>query len=741
MTNEPTTIEKLRGLPWSIGANVANTIFCQFTFFGSVFPLFLSELGLNKSQMGFLFSLMPFCGLIAPLIAPATARFGYKNTYLVFWGTRKIFTAFLLLTPWVLMSFGLSATLLFVSAITAIFAISRAVAETARVPWAQEYVPAAMQGKYTATSNIFTSLAGFIAVAVAGYILARTHDLSGFMLLIGVGVFWGFVCVWLWAFVPGGAPSERTRQANTSRDLQTALQDHNFLLYLVGVSVIVLATTPIGSFLPLYMQEKVGLQAGTIVFIQMGSLLGNLLTSYSWGWAADRYGSKPVMLAGISLRLIVPVALLLIPSHSVWSLTVALTLYFVQGAADMGWGVGSTRMLYVSVVPPDKKGDYLALYAAWIGIVGGLSQLAGGWALDASQRVSGQWGWLQVDAYTPLILSSLLLTLICLRIFQSLRGDNRYGLRQFTGIFLRGNPFLAMGSLIRYQLAHDEEGVVRATEQLGQAKSPLTVDELLEALADPRFHVRFEAVVTIARMPPDPRLVNALIDILNGTELALEGVAAWALGRMGHPAARPHLRDKLNSPYHSIRAYSARALGKLRDQESAPLLLERIENETDKGLQMAYASALGNLGTSAGAPRILAILAAATNPGARLELALALARLTGDEHHFVQLVRASRQDLGTAAAGTLDAMRKKLAKSPEEGKACDSLLTASSDAFARNQMELGVQQLCEALGRLPLQPYSQTSTLILQECAAQLAATGSERTEYLLLALHILTIR
>jgi hypothetical protein len=45
-----TTVEKLRGLPWSISANVANTIFVQFTFFGSVFPLFLSELGLSKSQ-------------------------------------------------------------------------------------------------------------------------------------------------------------------------------------------------------------------------------------------------------------------------------------------------------------------------------------------------------------------------------------------------------------------------------------------------------------------------------------------------------------------------------------------------------------------------------------------------------------------------------------------------------------------------------------------------------------------
>ena len=77
---------------------------------------------------------------------------------------------------------------------------------------------------------------------------------------------------------------------------------------------------------------------------------------------------------------------------------------------------------------------------------------------------------------------------------------------EFAGIFLRGNPFLAMTSMIRFHLARDEHATVLSTERLGQAKSPLSVDELLEALEDPRFNVRFEAVISIGRMPPDPRL-------------------------------------------------------------------------------------------------------------------------------------------------------------------------------------------------------------------------------------------
>lgn len=743
VTSQPqqlTTVEKLRGLPWSIAANVANTVYCQFTFFGSVFPLFLSQLGLSKGQMGFLFSLMPFCGLLAPLLAPAAARVGYKNFYMIFWGTRKTFTAFLLLTPWVLGAFGVQGALVFVSAITAVFAISRAAAETARVPWVQEYVPGAMQGKYTATNNIFTSLAGFLAVAVAGYVLGLSHDLSGFMLLMGVGVLFGFICVWLTSFIPGGAPARPIAGERPRRNLGEALRDKNYLFFLIGVGVIIIATTPIGSFLPLYMQEEVGLAAGNVVLLQLGSLLGGLVTSYLWGWAADRYGSKPVMLSGINLRMVAMPLLLFVPAVSTWSLPAALAIYFLLGAADMGWGVASTRLLYVAVVPPEKKGDYLALYSAWIGIIGGLSQLGGGWVLDATQGLSGQWWLLSVNAYTPLILAGFVLLIACNWFFRSVRGDNQYGMRQFTGIFLRGNPFLAMGSLIRYQFAHDEEDAVRATAQLGEARSRLTVDELLEALADPRFNVRFEAIITIARMPPDPRLVDALIEILNGTELALEGVAAWALGRMADPAAAPQLRAHLDSPYASIRAHCARALGKLKDEQSAPILLERLQDETDKGLQMAYAAALGNLGAKAAAPRILEILYATANPGARLELALALARLVGDEHTFIQLVRSARSDLGTTAARTLATYKRKAERSGAADAETGALLAAAADAFARHDLGHGTSTLVDALRRLSGDASTATSQIVLAECVIRLAEFGAERREYLLLALHSLRV-
>jgi hypothetical protein len=111
MATEVTTAEKIRRLPWNLGLNAANNIFAQLTFFGSVFVLFLNELGASNSQIGFLLAMLPFAGLVALFIAPAVARFGYKRTFVTFFGIRKIVAAGLLLVPFVSIQYGNAAAL------------------------------------------------------------------------------------------------------------------------------------------------------------------------------------------------------------------------------------------------------------------------------------------------------------------------------------------------------------------------------------------------------------------------------------------------------------------------------------------------------------------------------------------------------------------------------------------------------------------------------------------------------
>lgn len=739
LADEPTNAEKIRRLPWSIASNTANTVFVQYTFFGSAFILFLNQLELNNSQIGFLLSLFPFFGIVAIFIAPTVARFGYKRTYILFYGLRKVVSAFLLFIPWVLARFGSQATLVYIMGIVIIFALCRSIAETALYPWIQEYVPNSVRGRYAAANDVFSRITGVIAAAVGAYIIGRSTGLDRFIILIAIGVLFGFISVWAAAHRPGGAARKEVEGERASlSDLLPVTGDSNFIRYLIGLGLITLATVPMVSFLPLFMQEQVGLSTSAVVWLQTGSLIGGLASTFLWGWAADRYGSKPVMLSSIFPKLLLPIGWLLMPHNSPLSIYAAMGIALVQGFSEVGWAIGSSRLLFVSVVPPEKKTEYMAVYYAAIGLIGGFSQLVGGWILDATMGLEGRFLFFSLNAYTPLFLIGLLLPLISLFIMRQVQADSPMTTSKFAGMFLQGNPFTALGTLPRYYLARDERTAVAVTERLGQTKSPLTVEELLDALTDARFNVRFEAVISIARMPTDPRLIQALQELLSGTELSLSTIAAWALGRIGDEHALESLREGLNSDYRSIRAHSARALGTLDDQHIIPTLMERLASETDIGLQMAYASTLGNLQAASATQPLLDLLATVHNAGARHELALSLARIIGNEQHFITLLRQIRGDMGTTIAQNVTALARKASKDYPDKQQLESSLRSCADAFARQQLEKGVNLLSKAIRLWPDTAVDMPRHAILHACADQLDALGTTHEEYILLALHTL---
>ncbi len=741
---EPTKLAKLQGLRWAITGSSLNTFFAQFTLFGSVFVLFLDTLGMDKAQIGLLLSLLPFASVIAPLAAPAVARYGYKRAFLTAFGARKVVILFLLLTPLVAATYGEQATVIFVAIVVGIFALLRALVETAHLPWVQEYVPNSVRGKYAATDNFFATVSGMSAVLIAGAVIGNTDGLFGYMLLIGSGVLLGFGSLWAYTFVPGGARSEiRMSKEQRNESFRKAFDDRDYRRYLIGVGLVTVGTVPLASFLPLYLQEQVGIAAGQVIWMQIGTLAGALASGYLWGWTADRYGSKPVMLSGTLLLVATPFIWWFLPSAGGLSLAIALGAAFAQGVSNLGWVIGAGRLLFVNIVPPRYKVGYMALYSAFVGIVAGLSQVSSGYLIDIFQSVDFLSGTGLLNPYTPMILLAILMPMLSFIILRRIQPGMGVGTMEFVGIFLRGNPFVAMSSLVKFNLAKDERSTVLRTEKLGQSRSRLTVEELISALHDPRFSVRYEAIIAISRTRSDPRLTEALINLLSGTELALAVNAAWALGRTRDRTALPALRDAAQSEFKSIQVHAIRALGALNDSESAPNLLKRLQSESDAGLQIACASSLGRLGRPDAIDPTLSLMSRLANPGARLELALAVARIIGDEAPFIRLARRMERDPGTVAAQALTSMRSSLGIRHKGGTADESVRNAYEEcttAFAQDDLDAGARQLGRLIRALPAQRFPSDIKQVLGACSDVLDADGSRRSEMIALALYALNL-
>ncbi|MCA9999458.1 MAG: hypothetical protein KDE56_27030, partial [Anaerolineales bacterium] len=202
-------VEKIRKLPWMVTADILNTGFVYLTFAGSVFVLFLDELGLDNAQIGFMLALIPFCGLVAPFIAPWVTRFGYKRTFVVFWGLRKVAISMLLFTPAVIAHFGASSAFYWAALVIGAFGLCRAIAETGSNPWMKEAIPNSIRGKFAAIDSMVMTVAGIGVTLAAGYVIDSQTGLGRFMLLLAVGVVIGLLGVAAYTQVPGESPAAR----------------------------------------------------------------------------------------------------------------------------------------------------------------------------------------------------------------------------------------------------------------------------------------------------------------------------------------------------------------------------------------------------------------------------------------------------------------------------------------------------------------------------------------------------
>jgi len=429
-THHQTDEVKMRALPWALASNVFNTLFVLWTFSGSVFLLFLQELGLPKGQMGVLLSLFPFCGVLALWFAPVATRWGWKRTFLWLYGLRKLVMAGLLLLPWWLQHAGYRVAMTWLFAVILTFAVLRALAETACYPWEQQYIPDTIRGKYAGAMSLLCTLTSMAALGIAGIVIARGSGLTPYFMLLAIGCALGLLGVAAMGWVPGGNPIRDPviSHAHLANMLQ-ALRDHNFMAYLGGLGAVTVGSLLFTSFLPIYMTEQLGVTPGLVVTLGMAGAIGSAASSLCWGWAADRVGSRPVLMGAVGMTLMIPIGWLVlsrgVPHTAIW----CGALFCAAGITGTGIGIGANRLLCNSVVPREHSTAYMALVYAWMGLVGGMAPLLAGGLLTIGAHWQMRVGSVVADGYTLLYMLGLVMTAVGWWLYGRVRPDDRYTTR------------------------------------------------------------------------------------------------------------------------------------------------------------------------------------------------------------------------------------------------------------------------------------------------------------------------
>jgi MFS family permease len=503
--SELTNFQKLKALPWQFAGHVLTTVFIRTDFYGgAMFMLFLSELKLDKSRIGFLMSLLTAFGFLGLFCAPLTARVGFKRSYMSFVIGRLIFVAPLLLLPYVVNQYGTQYGFWLLVAAMSCFALIKTFGEVAWVPWAQEVVPDSVRGKFNAVVNVGTMLSSILITGLGGYLIGRITGLTPYMIMIYIGLAAGIVSIWCYAKMPGGSPVkvECKKNAHFKEMLESITKDRNYLHYNLAIAVVFIGFNIAATFVSLFLKEEVGLPSNVVVWLDIANFGGSMLSCYFWGWASDRYGSKPVMLIGPILLLVFPLLCIFMPHHHILSAPFGLLVMSIIGIGGMAWILGINRYLYVTAMPEEKRTGYSAVYYVNQTLAICIGPLVSGFLIDKMSSMRAWLGQYSIEPYTPIFILGFLGMLCGIIIMGKVRSSGDMPLFSFIRLFIRTDTAKSIFLIAGFRFAITEKQRALLAFRLGRIKNPLIQKELELLKKDPSFEVR------IATAAPEAKLIS-----------------------------------------------------------------------------------------------------------------------------------------------------------------------------------------------------------------------------------------
>jgi MFS family permease len=271
------------------------------------------------------------------------------------------------------------------------------------------------------------------------------------MILMLIGAVAGIISTSCFLFIPGGHPDNRNEENSTHLDgIINTFRDKNFVLFLTILGLALIGVAIPMYFVPLFLKEKAVMPVDKIIFLEVSTNLGTFLSVFFWGWAADRYGSKPIMLTSLWCLLFIPILWTFFPRHYNFTCVILATLIvFFYGLGSVGWMTGWCRYLYTGAMPAEKKTAYTSVFYAWISITGGLAPLINGWLADMTKRVNGHYGSVIMDSYTLLFMLCFFCFLFCILLVYFLKNDSSYTMLKFLKSLIAGEPLTALSKWIR----------------------------------------------------------------------------------------------------------------------------------------------------------------------------------------------------------------------------------------------------------------------------------------------------
>ena len=707
--------DKLRRLPffYAYAVLTATAVLCTVQ---APLALYAAELGLSKEQIGVLGGIMPFFQVLGVAMLPLIGYLGSRRMASFSLILRYGFLGLLFLAPLFLASKDMVFWLLLAAMIG--FSLMRTMSEAAVVPWSQEFMPRRFRGRIAGRNAMIYVPVALVVSWLVQLWLDNQSGLDRFYPVFLVGIVIGILGALCLLGLKGGQPFVRTMERRPSfRLVAMPLRDRNFLIFLFSSSTQYVVFTAINLFMLLYFRERLGMSSGQLVLMSAFVPVGAATGTTAAGWLVDRYGARAIRIALQTGQIAV---LLLLPflSTDMVGVEVAVGIAFLLFGALFQAGIAVGNVYMLNTIPPSSKEAYTTVQYSTDGIIGGSMTFLAGFMLTWLQNNSVHLFGTRLDSFEVLFVVAALITAASAIAFSMLKEEGAISVRDLLSHFSTGSTVRALWSIYVYGSQTSEDRRRDLAYGFGSMGSPLAKQELIEALRDPSFDVRHEAIRSLGHLEPHADIVSALVTVLHFDGLVeLQYAALSSLGRLRALTSAEEVAVFLDNDNPLLRARAIRSLGEMRYAAALDRVRDLLHNDPDLDCRLAAVSALGKYKDRESMPGLLAIYREqATDVGAMSEprskvVLLAIAKIIGREESFSQNWRREQKDPGYAMPQLMIRLARRLKDRPGGSPHSDAIRAAVSES-QRAGLASVLAAICEARPQIAASRHENTPLVV-----------------------------
>lgn len=463
--------------------------------------------------------------------------------------------------------------------------------------WIAQMVPATSRGWYFSRRQLISAAVGVIAAFMGGVIVdamkSQRQDMLGYGLTFALGIVCALISMALFLRMED-LPRENPIKTNLGeglRQLKAPLKDRNFQTILVFTILYAASQGFSGGFYATYALDELKLSLTMVQLFGVSHAIALILFIKMWGFLADKYGNKPILMINVFGTVLTPgLWMLTHPGRGDANIYILLAGHLFNGLVWSGVGVTQNN-IYIATAKPEDRANYLATASAVTALALGLSPFAGAATLTLFRGM-----FVPEVAYKLVFLIVMVMRLAAMIPLAPVKESGakplRETMRQLGRISPRGiRAFRAIAS------SGDEGERERALAGVGHSRFTLGGDELIRALNDPSPRVRRQAAQSIGHLA-SPEIGRKVIAHLDEHPDLAEEETLEVLGECGAPEAVQVLARYLGDPRSVLRRAAAKGLGRLGDSAAMEALSDAAREAGDPDLRRAAIQALRHLGAT-----------------------------------------------------------------------------------------------------------------------------------------------